>query len=53
MRNPGSLRSFIAQVSEARRYAQACAAASGWALPHATTANAARDMDEIRKALGR
>ncbi|GAA1636923.1 alpha/beta fold hydrolase [Catellatospora bangladeshensis] len=52
VRDPAGLRSFIAQVSEARRYAQACAAASGWALPHATTANAARDMDEIRKALG-
>ncbi|EEP70449.1 secreted hydrolase [Micromonospora sp. ATCC 39149] len=52
VRDPGSLDRFVAQVSEARRYAQACADVSGWALPHATTANAARDMDEIRKALG-
>lgn len=46
---PGS---FPADAAAARRYAQACAAASGWALPHATTANVARDMDVIRAALG-
>ncbi|WP_062348979.1 alpha/beta fold hydrolase [Herbidospora yilanensis] len=43
---------FPAEAAEARRYAEDCVRASGWALPHATTANAARDMDLIRAALG-
>ncbi|GGK89951.1 alpha/beta hydrolase [Sphaerisporangium melleum] len=46
---PGS---FQADAGEARRYASGCLRAAGWALPHATTANAARDMDLIRAALG-
>ncbi|WP_117208833.1 alpha/beta fold hydrolase [Allorhizocola rhizosphaerae] len=52
VRVPGDLNAFAAQVTEARRYAQDCARAAGWALPHASTANAARDIDQIRKALG-
>ncbi|MEU8197644.1 alpha/beta fold hydrolase [Microbispora amethystogenes] len=44
--------SFPADTAEARAYAKACVRAAGWALPHATTANAARDMDVIRAALG-
>lgn len=43
---------FPEDIAEARAYAQACARHAGWALPHATTANAARDMDRIRAALG-
>jgi pimeloyl-ACP methyl ester carboxylesterase len=39
-------------AEEARRYARTCQDSAGWALPHATTANAARDMDLIRQALG-
>ncbi|MFE7868957.1 alpha/beta fold hydrolase [Micromonospora humida] len=37
---------------QARAYARACARHAGWALPFATTAQAARDMDTIRTALG-
>lgn len=37
---------------EARAYARDCARRAGWALPYATTAQAARDMDAIRAALG-
>ncbi|MEJ3748532.1 alpha/beta fold hydrolase [Actinomycetes bacterium KLBMP 9797] len=37
---------------EARDYARACARHAGWALPFATTAQAARDMDVIRQVLG-
>ncbi|MEU1606447.1 alpha/beta fold hydrolase [Micromonospora matsumotoense] len=37
---------------EARAYARACARHAGWALPFATTAQAARDMDAIRAVLG-
>ncbi|HEX8762496.1 MAG TPA: alpha/beta fold hydrolase [Candidatus Saccharimonadales bacterium] len=32
--------------------AKACYKKSGWMLPHATTANTARDMDVIRRGLG-
>jgi pimeloyl-ACP methyl ester carboxylesterase len=39
-------------AAEARAYARACASNAGWALPYATTAQAARDMDVIRAALG-
>ncbi|MEV4326357.1 alpha/beta fold hydrolase [Microbispora rosea] len=46
---PGSL---PADAAEARAYARDCVRAAGWALPYATTANAARDMDMIRAALG-
>ncbi|MFC6082553.1 alpha/beta fold hydrolase [Sphaerisporangium aureirubrum] len=44
--------SLPADAAAARRYAEDCVRAAGWALPHATTANAARDMDLIRAALG-
>lgn len=47
--HPGS---FPWDVAAARDRAQACAANSGWALPYATTANTARDMDIIRGVLG-
>ncbi len=42
------------QVLEARAkmYAAACEKSYGWLLPYMTTANAARDMDSIRVALG-
>jgi pimeloyl-ACP methyl ester carboxylesterase len=46
--HPGS---FPTDVAAARDRAQACAANSGWALPYATTANTARDMDIIRGVL--
>lgn len=46
------VRPFAADVAEAKSYAAGCARTAGWALPHATTANAARDMDRIRIALG-
>ncbi|TDB76266.1 alpha/beta fold hydrolase [Micromonospora sp. KC723] len=39
-------------AAEARAYARACARHAGWALPFATTAQAARDMDAIRAGLG-
>jgi len=44
--------SFSSQVAQARQYAQDCQRNAGWALPYATTANAARDLDRIRIALG-
>ncbi|MDG6108057.1 alpha/beta fold hydrolase [Dactylosporangium aurantiacum] len=43
---------FGATVAQARQFARDCARNAGWALPHATTANAARDIDIIRAALG-
>lgn len=42
---------FDRTVAQARAQAQACQRSAGWALPHATTANAARDMDLIRAVL--
>ncbi|MFE5567669.1 alpha/beta hydrolase [Amycolatopsis japonica] len=39
-------------IAYSRRMAEQCAANSGALLPHLTTANIARDMDRIRKALG-
>ncbi len=39
-------------AAEAREYARDCARHAGWALPFATTAQAARDMDAIRASLG-
>lgn len=47
--HPGS---FPGDVAAARIRAKACAAHSGWALPYATTASTARDMDIIRGVLG-
>jgi pimeloyl-ACP methyl ester carboxylesterase len=42
---------FEAVAAEAKARAEACRASAGWALPFATTANAARDLDVIRAAL--
>ncbi|WP_052395660.1 alpha/beta hydrolase [Kutzneria sp. 744] len=39
-------------VKRARSYADGCAARSGAELPYINTANTARDIDEIRKAIG-
>jgi pimeloyl-ACP methyl ester carboxylesterase len=41
-----------ANVAYARQVASQCWATSGDLLPHMTTANTARDMDRIRRALG-
>lgn len=41
-----------ANVAYSQRAAAGCAASSAELLPHITTANTARDIDEIRKALG-
>jgi len=39
-------------IGRARAYAAGCTARFGWLLPFMTTANIARDMDQIRSALG-
>jgi pimeloyl-ACP methyl ester carboxylesterase len=39
-------------VGRARAYAAACQRRFGWLLPYMTTANMARDMDQIRQAMG-
>jgi pimeloyl-ACP methyl ester carboxylesterase len=39
-------------IGRARAYAAACEHRYGWFLPYLTTADAARDMDSIRAALG-
>ena len=44
--------SFDATSEQAAALAHDCARYAGWALPYATTANAARDMDLARAALG-
>jgi len=41
-----------ALIGRARRYAADCERRYGWLLPFMTTADAARDMDSIRAALG-
>nr|WP_184945316.1 alpha/beta hydrolase [Planomonospora venezuelensis] len=41
-----------ALLDRARQYAEACEMRWSWLLPHLTTENSARDMDEIRRALG-
>jgi pimeloyl-ACP methyl ester carboxylesterase len=43
---------FAATSALMRRVADECASAAGDLLPFATTANTARDMDQIRQALG-
>jgi pimeloyl-ACP methyl ester carboxylesterase len=40
-------------IGRARAYAAACERRFGWLLPYMTTVNIARDMDQIRAALGR
>ncbi|GAB2583909.1 hydrolase [Paractinoplanes abujensis] len=49
---PAADGSIGANVSFAKRMAKQCAANSGDLLRHITTANVARDMDRIRRALG-
>ncbi len=44
--------SIVRNVAFARAAARSCAAHAGRLLPYMTTANTARDMDEIRAALG-
>jgi pimeloyl-ACP methyl ester carboxylesterase len=39
-------------IGRAKTYAADCEKAYGWLLPHMTSADAARDMDSIRAALG-
>ena len=39
-------------VNRAKSYASACERRFGWFLPYETTANTARDMDQIRQAFG-
>ncbi|HVQ90007.1 MAG TPA: alpha/beta fold hydrolase [Mycobacteriales bacterium] len=46
------LQPFADTAAQARALARACARHAGWALPFATTANAARDLDIIRAVLG-
>lgn len=49
---PSADGSIGANVSFAERMAKQCAVNSGALLRHMTTANVARDMDQIRRALG-
>ncbi|REE99161.1 alpha/beta hydrolase [Thermomonospora umbrina] len=42
-----------AWLAKSKRYADACARKFGWLLPHMRTTDSARDMDVIRRALGR
>lgn len=49
---PATTRQETALLGRARQYAQACQSRWSWMLPHLSTENNARDMDEIRKALG-
>ncbi|GAA3133899.1 alpha/beta hydrolase [Streptosporangium carneum] len=49
---PDNPREEAVLLGRARQYAAACENRWGWMLPHLTTENAARDMDEIRAALG-
>jgi pimeloyl-ACP methyl ester carboxylesterase len=49
---PAADGSITANVATARTTAQQCASAVGADLPYFTTANTARDLDVVRKALG-
>ncbi|MFP3969496.1 alpha/beta hydrolase [Actinomadura fulvescens] len=49
---PASQRDERAWLRKARKYAADCGRKYGGYLPHIKTENVARDMDEIRKALG-
>jgi pimeloyl-ACP methyl ester carboxylesterase len=49
---PASQAAETAMENRARTYAQDCEKTFGWMLPYMTTADAARDMDSIRAALG-
>ncbi|MEU8566999.1 alpha/beta hydrolase [Streptomyces pathocidini] len=50
---PADAKAERARLDLSKKVADKCAAASKTLLPHITTANAARDMDRIRAALGR
>ncbi len=49
---PGNTAQQAALVSESKLFARACQQRSGALLPYVATANAARDMDVLRAALG-
>jgi len=49
---PASQAAEQALIGRAKTYAADCEHRFGWLLPHMTTADAARDMDSIRAALG-
>jgi pimeloyl-ACP methyl ester carboxylesterase len=49
---PASQAAEQALLARARGYAAGCEHRFGWLLPYMTTADAARDMDSIRAALG-
>jgi pimeloyl-ACP methyl ester carboxylesterase len=49
---PANAAAERALIARARAYAAGCATRFGWLLPFVTTANIARDMDQIRAALG-
>ena len=50
---PASTTAVTKWLARARAYSAACAKDSGALLDHVTTVDAARDLDSIRKALGR
>jgi pimeloyl-ACP methyl ester carboxylesterase len=50
--NPSSEADKVPFLKRARSYADGCAARSGAELPYINSVNTARDVDEIRKALG-
>ncbi|GAA3436116.1 alpha/beta hydrolase [Kutzneria kofuensis] len=50
--NPRSEADKVPFVKRAKSYADGCAARSGAELPYINSLNTARDVDEIRKALG-
>jgi pimeloyl-ACP methyl ester carboxylesterase len=49
---PGSAAQLAVVVSESKLFARGCEKQSGALLPYVSTANAARDMDVLRAALG-
>ncbi len=49
---PASQAAERSLIGRAKAYAADCEHRFGWLLPHMTTADAARDMDSIRAALG-
>jgi pimeloyl-ACP methyl ester carboxylesterase len=49
---PASQRAEQVLIGRAKLYAAGCERRYGWLLPYMTTADAARDMDAIRAALG-
>ena len=49
---PASAAAEQVLLGRAKAYAAGCEKRYGWFLPYETTANAARDMDQIRQSLG-